>query len=297
MHRTSFLVMVAYLFLLLSSVCSLLLVHLLKIAEVKNLRTVNILTVNYLVAGVIAFVLGWWKKTDTTGDGGISLILLLFCIAAGVLFIGNYFAYSKSVHMNGMGISIASMRLSLLVPVLVSVFLYGEFLSNSKILGIALAVGALLLLVPRGERIRFGQMDAGWLLLIVFIFSGLADASLKVYREEFSIRLNEMLFMSIVLAGAFGVGLAICFTNSSGKALFVTEEWKLGALIGVPNLYASVFLIYSLESMSGAVAFPLVNILNVLGGTMLGLLRWGDQITGWQWTGIAVAAVAIILLL
>src|SRR5690625_315225 len=97
----------AYLFIVLSSVCSLVLVHLLKVAEAKELRTVNILTINYLVAGVTALSLGWWGRAEATGDGNVSLIFLLFCLGTGALFIGNYFAYSKSVHINGVGVSIA----------------------------------------------------------------------------------------------------------------------------------------------------------------------------------------------
>lgn len=286
----------AYLYIVLSSACSLVLVHLLKVAEAKELRTVNILTVNYLVAGLTAFSLGWWGRAEAAGAGNISPTFLLFCLGVGVLFIGNYFAYSKSVHINGVGVSIASMRLSLLIPVLLSIFFYGELLSPRNIFGIALAVASLMLLVPGENRSRYGRVHAGWLLLIVFIFSGLADASLKIYREEYSIHINTMLFMSIILAAAFAMGLAGCFMDKSGRPLFILEEWKLGALIGVPNLYASVFLIYALDSMSGAIVFPLVNIFNVLGGTLLGLIRWKDQVSGWQWTGIAVAVVAIILL-
>jgi hypothetical protein len=37
-------------------------------------------------------------------------------------------------------------------------------------------------------------------------------------------------------------------------------------------------------------------MLNVLGGTLLGLARWNDRISKWQWLGIAISIAAIILL-
>ena len=289
--------MMDYLYLLLSSACSLVLVHLLKITEVKKLRTVNTLTVNYLVAGAVAFVIGWNKSTLSVPGESFILILMLFSVVTGAFFIGNFFAFSKSVHTNGMGVSVVAMRLSLLVPVLISVFAYDELLNIPKITGIILVFGALIMLIPARTNIKFGTIDATWLLVIVFLLSGFADASLKLYEEEFSMQINEMIFMSIVFAGAFLIGLFYCSSGRSAQPIFTGREFTLGALIGIPNLFSSVFLIYALGGISGAIAFPMVNILNVLGGTVLGIYRWGDQVTFRQWVGIVLAVAAIILLL
>jgi multidrug transporter EmrE-like cation transporter len=62
-------------------------------------------------------------------------------------------------------------------------------------------------------------------------------------------------------------------------------------------LYSSIFLIYALGGISGSIAFPVVNTINVLGGTFLGLFIWGDKVTSKQWVGITVAILAIILLI
>lgn len=286
-----------YLYLLLSSICSLTLVHLLKVTEVKKLRTVQTLTINYLAAGLAALVIGAIQSVEFHFVNLAHPLILAFCFIVGALFIGNFFIYSKSIHVNGMGISVAAMRLSLLVPVMISVYLYNEFLSAVKVFAIVLVFGALLLLIPRREKIRFRQINAGWLLLAVFMLTGLADASLKVYEEEFRIQFNELIFMGVVFAGAFIIGLATCFYRRSDKQLINTAEVKLGTLIGIPNLYSSVFLIYALEEISGAIAFSMVNIMNVVGGTALGLIRWQDEISTRQWIGLAIAIVAIILLL
>jgi drug/metabolite transporter (DMT)-like permease len=284
----------AYLYLLLSSVCSLTIAHLLKLTEVKELRTLNTLTVNYLVAFVVAFTVG-------ISDGGslnltsLPGYLMLFCIVVGAFFIGNFVVYGKSVHTNGVGITIAAMRLSLLVPVLISILMYGEFLSTIKIVGVILVFGALVLLIPKKNGVKIGKMDASWLLLIIFLLSGFADASLKIYNEDFSVNLNESMFMGMVFVGAFVIGLILCLIRKG--PLIKKDEAILGASIGIPNLYSSIFLIYALDGISGAVAFPVVNTINVLGGTFLGLLIWSDKVSKKQWAGIAVAILAIILLI
>jgi len=284
----------AYLFLVLSSVCSLTIAHLLKLTEVKELRTLNTLTVNYLVAGIFAISVG---LTNSNGANVLSptVTLVIFCVIVGAFFIGNFVAYGKSVHTNGVGITIAAMRLSLLVPVLISVFFYAEYLGGVKLAGVILVFGAMALLIPKKNNLKIGNISVSWLLVIIFVLSGFADASLKIYSEEFSSNLNELTFMGLVFAGAFVIGLILCLFRKG--SLIKKKAALLGAAIGIPNLYSSIFLIYALYGISGSIAYPIVNILNVLGGTFLGLLIWNDKVSFKQWGGIATAIIAILLLL
>lgn len=284
----------AYLYLLLSSVCSLAIAHLLKVTEVKKLRTLNTLTVNYLVAGIFALFVGYSDELGST-LASHTTILLIFCVVVGAFFIGNFVAYSKSVHTNGMGITIAAMRLSLLIPVLISIYWYAEYLNTIKIIGIIGVFGAMLLLIPKKNNIKIGSISASWLLVLIFVLTGFADASLKIYEEEFSTNLNELTFMGLVFAAAFIIGSGISFIRKG--PLITKQEAMLGAAIGIPNLYSSIFLIYALGGISGSIAYPIVNILNVLGGTVLGLVIWDDKVTNKQWAGIVAAIIAITLLL
>lgn len=283
----------AYLFILLSAACSLLIAHFLKITEVKKLRTLNTLTVNYLVASVFALVWGFGKAGWELIN--LDLLFLGFCLVVGVFFITNFMVYSKSVHANGVGVTITSMRLSLLVPVLLSILLYKEYLTILKTGGVLLVFVALLLLKPKKTEVKIGRINAGWLLLIVFALSGFADASLKVYKEEFSTQLNEMIFMGMVFLGAFFIGFISILVRKG--SLFTKAEFKQGALIGIPNLYSSIFLIYALEDISGSIAYPMVNMLSVAGGTALGLIRWDDTVSTLQWAGLGIALIAILILL
>lgn len=284
----------AYIYLLLSSICSLAIAHLLKLTEVKKLRTLNTLTVNYIVAGIFALIVGL-SGEEGSRIASQTLYLFLFCIVVGAFFIGNFVVYSKSVHTNGVGITIAAMRLSLLIPVLISVFVYAEYLNILKIVGVILVFGSLVLLIPKKKGVQIGNINASWLLLITFVLSGFADASLKIYEEEFSLALNESTFMGLVFLGAFVIGIVLSIIRSG--PIFTRKEVLLGAAIGIPNLYSAIFLIYALGDISGSIAYPIVNVLNVLGGTFLGLLIWSDRVSSKQWAGIATAIIAIILLL
>ncbi|MDX1638936.1 MAG: EamA family transporter, partial [Balneolaceae bacterium] len=160
--------------------------------------------------------------------------------------------------------------------------------------GLLLVLFGLVLLIPKQQQITFRNINAAWLLVFVFLATGFADSSLKIYEEDFSSSFDELQFMGTVFAFAFIIGLSITlFRHRRGIRI---NELTTGALIGIPNLYSSVFMIYALKKIDGAVAYPAVNVLNVVGGTLLGLWFWNDNVTRLQWLGIGTTIAAILLL-
>jgi len=283
----------ALIYILLSVSCSLLIAHLLKETESRKLRTPQVLTVNYLAAFVTAFAV---RMENTLNQLHLLTAgIWVFAGFVGLFFIANFVIYSKSVDGNGVGVSVAAMRLSLLIPVLVSIIGYGEHISWWKGLGITLVFLALFLLLPRKQKIMEHAIRYRGMLIMLFLFTGLTDAALKVFQEDMLSNINESFFMGLVFLSAFVVG--VVYVIFSGGAVMKRKELLMGLIIGIPNLYSSIFLIRALGYVDGAVAFTAVNILNVTGGTLLGKLKWKDHLTPLQWTGIGTALAAIILLI
>lgn len=281
-------------FIILCASTSVLLAHLFKITEYKKLNTTRVLTVNYFIATLFAAILAIREGVTFPEISELS-VPFIFAMAVGFVFIANFFIYSKSVHLNGVGISVAAMRVSLLVPVFTAILWYQEVLSTLQWIGIIIVFGALFLLLPNKRKLIKEPLSAGWLLVILFIGTGIGDASLMVYEEEFSVEIPKELFMGAVFFAAFLIGSSVLVIRK--KTSFNKQEWLMGAAIGIPNLLTSIFLILALEQLSGAIVYSSVNVLTVLGATFLGVFRWGDQFTKAQWTGIFLALAAILLLL
>lgn len=280
-------------YLLLSVSCSLIIAHLLKATEDKGLRTLNVLTFNYLVAFVIAFL--YRLESPLVWISRMTPVVWLVAVVVGSMFIANFVVYSKSAHRNGVGVSVAAMRLSLLIPVLLSILMYKEVLSAGQSAGILMVFGALFLLMPRKQKLADTDIQRAWMLWFLFICTGLTDGSLKIYEEDFSAQLSEGAFMGLVFLTAFIIGAVLCWKR---EGRWITRrEAIMGTAIGVPNLFTSIFLIYTLQYLEGAVTYTAVNLLTVLGGTILGKVRWKDQVSRLQWIGIATAIVAITLLI
>lgn len=287
--------MTGWIFIILTSACSVLIAHFFKLTEHTEARTTAVLTVNYAFAAVIAFFLPLRNTDLTQYTFPAEPLTILLGVVTGVVFIVNFFSYSKSVYLNGVGVSIAAMRVSLLIPVLVSTIWYLEPLLIRQWAGVALVFFALVLLLPDKKSLLNNKLSAGWLLVVLFVLTGFGDSALKVYEADFSGQMVKELFMGIVFLTAFIAGLI--YFAATHKGFFTKKEVWLGFCIGVPNLLTAIFLIAALEVMNGAVVYSAVNVLTVLGGTILGVMRWKDKYTALQFLGIILTIISVILLI
>jgi drug/metabolite transporter (DMT)-like permease len=280
------------LYIALSAACSISIAHFLKYSGVHGFDILKVLTINYLVAFFTA--VGYSLINGIHPVPGFPLWFWIFAVFIGILFITNFFIYGRSVHENGVGVSVAAMRISLLVPVVLSMSLYKEDVTLIKIAGIILVFLALGVLIFSRRDVRIKVVGSQALLLLLFLFSGIADGSLKIYEMEMHHTASEYQFMSVVFLTAALLGISFSFRNTSRA--FRKEEILLGIVIGIPNLFSSILLIQAFAWMDGSVAYSMVNILIVAGGALIGRYIWKDRITKLQWAGILIAITAIAVL-
>lgn len=278
-------------FLFLSAIFSLSVAQVLKLIEIKSLRVLNVLVINYLVAVLISIF-----STDWSGfSEQRSLVpIVIHSGILGVLFIANFLVYSKSIDKNGMGISIAAMRMSLVFPILLSLLIYNEELKSGLVLGIIFTFVALLLLIPSVKKDHKVQLKFAILPIFLFIISGVTDSGLKIFEQEFSGLFDESQFLASLFFFAFLTGTLILFIRK--QLYFRWKEVGYGIVLGAVNLYSSYFILMALKEIPGSIVFPLVNLSIVFVGTFIGVIFWKDRPDKRQWTGLVLASISIFLL-
>ncbi len=279
-------------FLLLSVLFSLLIAHFLKLTEVKSVNTLLVLTINYLIATSLA-----GSANALTGQPLLPPFppwIYGLAIVVGILFIANFFVYSKSIHDNGMGVSVTAMRVSLLIPVLMSILIYDDPVTLLRIVGILLVLGSLIMLVASGREVRLEKVNRHWLLILLFLFTGFADSSMKIFEQEGLQVATEAHYLGVVFFTSFIIGVIAIIYRGIPKITWM--HIGLGVAIGVSNLLTSVFLIKALQHADGTVIYSSVNILTVVGGALIGKLYWEDTITKMQTVGMGLALIAIVIL-
>ncbi len=276
----------------LSVACSLSIAHFLKVAEQSKSRVLNVLCINYITAAGISFFI---SDSYSFAEHQIPFTILLLALVLGVIFIANLFIYSASINKIGMGISIAAMRMSLVIPIAISLFIYGESFHVVKYFGIGFVFLALYLLIPRIKESQSRVSSDFIFPILLFLMTGIADTSLKVYESEFSGVLSEYSFLSMIFFSSFVLGMIVLAykkeLNFSGK------EILCGIIIGVANLYSSFFLILALKEMQGSIVFSIANVANVLFGALIGFVVWKDELSTKQKAGLLLALISILILI
>lgn len=280
-----------------------------KHAARRGLDRISLLTANYLTAFVISFAV-----LDLVGfDPGIRLSLL--GVFTGGLFIAGFFVLALATEVAGMSLAIAVMRISVVIPFVASWIIWNEVPSPYQIAGLLVAGIAFVLIsrrprivdppttiattVPTATRpppantVKTSTLRHLTTLTLLFLIGGIIDTLMKAFDELFAESHSTAAFMTMVFGVAFVVGLGIVLGQRRRPDL-ATIGW--GVALGVVNFGSVEFILRAIRQLSGPFVFPANNILLVIGSALLGVLLWKERLSWMNWTGLALAAVALLLL-
>ena len=285
-------------FLILSVLLSSYLTLSFKVLERLRISTFQSIVFNYLACVCTGALLegGWPLQIGLLGEPWLPWAGMM-----GVAFIFLFNIIGFTAQKLGVAIASVATKLSLVIPVLFSVYLYHEVLSPVQIGGILLALAAVVLTSwpaagPRRER---KLSKPGWLFLapvMLFVGSGLLDTLIKYVEQGYLSASNRNLF----LITAFGVaalvgGLFLVLQLITGKEKFDVRSILAGVLIGVPN-YFSIWCLVQVLKIYGnrsASIIPVNNMGIVLFSSVMAWLLFSEQLTRRNWAGIALALLAI----
>lgn len=277
--------------LFLSVVCSVLIAFILKINEIKSGDRLVVLGVNYIIATGVGALL--WRYRESASLS-LHLPVLLFAAAVGIGFVVAFFAYMKSVKTVGISLATLVARLSIVLPLLLSALFYTEIPTVIQWIGILLTLLTLVTFTRsiRQDKTKTYTTEGVLYLVIMFVVLGLNDFSMKIFRE-WQPGGDRGLYLLVLfgMATIFSWGLILIKQKQINPA-----DVLRGVLLGIPNLFASYFLIEALLELPGIVVYPLMNVSIVLFTAIGGLILWREHLNraGWLSLGIAVLAIAAL---
>ena len=275
------------LFLLLAIGASAMVSVVMRLSSGKVRGNVAMLAMNYLMCLCLSAVLalpgglfpGGENLPGTLGMGAVH----------GVLYLGSFVLFQWNVKENGVVLSATFMKLGLLVPMVVSVFAFGEMPGLWQWVGFALAVGAIVLVNLEKDS---ALVSARWALPVLLLAGGTADAMSKVFEELGDANLApQFLFYTFLVAFVLCCGLTAVKKQRVGKA-----EIFYGLLIGVPNFFSARFLLGALEALEGVIVYPTYSVATIAVVSLAGVGLFRERLSRRQWTAMAVIAAALVLL-
>lgn len=277
-------------YLLISIVFSVSVSILLKMARKKKIDIAQAVAVNYVVAVILTLPV---LKPDIGNIGAILPTWPLFA-ALGVLLPSVFVIMGKSVEAAGIVKSDAAQRLSLFLPIVAALTLFGEKLSEGKLIGLCLAFAALFCLLWKsgGGKKSGGAWRQAALLLGVWAGYGIIDILFKQLAKSGTAFAGNLL-IAFVLAGV--LMFAYLFAHS--------VKWRIesiagGILLGGLNFMNIVTYITAHQMMKDnpTLVFAGMNIGVIVLGTLSGALFFKEKINTINTAGIVLALCSIAYL-
>jgi len=256
-------------------------------ASGRNLLSIG--AVNYAFAAVVAALSIIYK-----GSFRFSITICIIGVLAGIAYSTSYFLMIKAIKSSGISITWSVIRLSILIPILFSIFVWHESPSIYQIMGIACMCVSLPLLSIRhneGSTHRaFGK--ASLLIIVLFIAVGGDNLAPKVFNELSPESHRQTYLLFLFSTAAITSGCMLIFTRSSPKL----PDIPVGMGLGLCNLLARYFLLLALTRLPGVVVFPISGSLGIVLIALAGMVIWKEKLKGLNILGIAFAIITVVLI-
>ena len=223
-------------------------------------------------------------------------------IIMGVLFISVFNLIGISSVLVGATITQTANKLSLTIPVVVSYFLYHENISLLKMIGILLALIAVILTMSKKSSVEKKKIPL-WefsLPIVLFVSSGVVDSITKYVQNKYLI--SEAISKSYIIAGfmvaAIIGSVILLFLYITGRKKFEFKNVLAGIILGVPNYFSIYYLIKALQnkSMNSSATIPINNIGVLFLVSIFGIFIFKEKLTRLNYIGLGLTLLAILFI-
>ncbi len=275
------------LYLLLAIASSAVIAVVMRISAGKVKANMAMLAVNYLTCLLLGAIYAGFQVFSFDAPGFGSVVAMGG--VNGILYLLGFVLLQYNTRKNGVVLSSVFMKLGLLVPMILSVFLFRELPTGLQWAGFILAVGAIVLInYEKGAPLSGGKLP----LVLMLLACGSGDAMSKVF-EVYGPKAypDQFLFYTFVSAFLLCIGLILAKKERPDK-----QALLYGVLVGIPNFFSAKFLLMALGHLPAVIVYPTFSVATILAVTLAGIFLFKERLSKRQWTALAVILTALILL-
>ncbi|NCI51241.1 EamA family transporter [Sediminibacterium roseum] len=222
----------------------------------------------------------------------------------GVLFVSIFNVVGLTAQKIGVAVASVANKLSLIIPVVLSVYLYGETVQGWKLAGVVLALAAVVLTCYQGKQQERKMEPSGrkWeyaLPVILFIGSGLLDGLINHVQKKYVNEENSNAYLISGFLSAATIGFTLLLVQyARKKQAFAFKNVLAGILIGIPNYFSIWCLVRFLKQSpwESSASIPVNNMGIVLFSSVVAWLLFRERLSRINWLGIVLSLVAIYLI-
>lgn len=224
-----------------------------------------------------------------------------WAILMGIMFVSIFNVVAITTRRNGVAVASVANKLSLIIPVVLSVYLYNESVAGWKAVGVVIALVAVVLTcyAPQSTGTEIGGKWQYFFPALLFVSSGLLDAVLNHVQRTYVTdeNHNAYLISSFMWAACIGV-LLLIIAYARGMQQFHIRNVVAGILIGVPNYFSIWCFVHFLKQSpwESSASIPVNNMGIVLFSALAAWVIFREKISMVNWIGIILSLLAIYLI-
>jgi len=256
----------------------------------RQSSTLQMLAANYLTASGLALV----RILLDTESQSFSLYALFFGAAVGILFAAGFFVFAQAVLRAGTAMATTASRLSVMIPILLSVLFFAEMPHRLQYAGFALTLLTIFFFYLSLRSMGTGGLhsSAYFSLSAVTLLMGLGDFAMKLFKES-SPAATEGWMLFFIFSSAL---LIISTATLRSREAIDPKAVLNGFMLGVPNMFSSYFLLAALARLPAVLVYPFVNIGIILITSLAAWLIWGEGLNRWGRIALISGMSALIFL-
>lgn len=274
-------------YLIISIFCSVSVGVLFKYIRARTSINIFLIAINYLCA----IIATWISFRPTIEPAGT--IFTPYTISLAVLLPVVFIILSLSIRDSGIIRTDIAQRISLVIPVACSYWIFHEVIPPLKWAGIAVGFMALFFILSKGEKSP-GRHSV--YLLLVFLGYGIIDVLFKVVALQKKIPYTTTLFY--IFCGSFVIAAALTVISFlRHKIVLQANAFIYGLLLGVFNFLNIYFYLKAHQyfSENPTTVFAMMNFGVILLGTLVGAVYFSEKLSVKNVTGLILAILAIVM--
>lgn len=262
-----------------------------------GVNTLHAIVVNYFVAGFTGiFLAGVPLQLSEIAHQPWWWIPLLL----GSLFISIFLLIAKTTQLLGVSVATVANKMSVVIPVMAAVFLYGESITALKIIGLLVAIVAVYFTSVPAKKEAHDTKHHLWMPALVFIGSGIIDALVNHAKTTKIVPDNHLAFfisLSFLTAGIIGV-VVILIRTIRLREKFQAKSLVAGIILGIPNYFSIYGITRALgcNIMESSALYPVNNMGIVALSAIAALLIFKEKFSPLNWLGIILSLGVIALI-
>jgi len=220
-------------------------------------------------------------------------------ILIGFLFISGFNLAARAVQDAGMTVTTLMQKMSILLTVTVAVLAFREPAGMVKMLGLGAAALSILLVNRPAPGTLQSLRHRQWVeLFFVWLIAAAVEIVLLGTERSGLLADQQMAFTThgFGVAGIIGWTI-ILFRLAGGRPGPTLRDAAAGILLGIPNFFSIFLLLVMLKhGWQATILYPLLNVTVLVTAALIAVIAFRERLTRTNWTGIALAIAAILLI-